>query len=80
MRSLRDLYLGAIWQHHPHRNLQASSRWVDDRDRTVSPLRSADDLEGGATERMERVEDLDLRSFCAQGIVRAGGIILTSTV
>src|SRR5260370_22493642 len=28
--SLRDLYLGAFRQQHPHRNLQPSPRWVDD--------------------------------------------------
>jgi hypothetical protein len=31
-------------------------------------------------ERVERVEDLDVRAFCAQGIVGASGCIPTSTV
>ena len=75
MRSLRDLYLGAIRQQHPHRNLQSPPRWVDDRDRAISPLRSADDLKGSAMERMERVEDLDVRVFRAQGIVSADATI-----
>ena len=75
MRPLRDLHLGAIRQQHPHRNFQASPRWVDDRDRAISPLRSAEDLKGSAMERMERVEDLDMRVFCAQGIVSVDGSI-----
>ena len=78
MRSFRDLDLGAIRRQHPHRNFQSPSRWVDDRDRAVSPLRSADDLKGEAMERMERVEDPDMRGFCAQGIVGVGGTIPTS--
>ena len=31
-------------------------------------------------ERMERIEDLDVRGFCAQGTVDAGGTIPISTV
>ena len=79
MRSLRDLHLGAFRQQHPHRNLQTPPRWVDDRDRAVSPLRSADDLKSSAMERVERIEDLDVRGFCAQGIVGADAIIRTFT-
>jgi len=30
-------------------------------------------------ERVERIEDLDVRVFCAQGTVDAGGSILTFT-
>jgi hypothetical protein len=31
-------------------------------------------------ERVERIEDLDVRGFCAQGTVDAGAIIRTFTV
>src|SRR5437660_9470696 len=69
MRSLSNLDLSAIRQKHPHRNFQASPRWVDDRDRAISPLRPADHLKGDTMERMERIENLDGRVFRAQGIV-----------
>ncbi len=69
MRSLGNLDLSAIRQQHPHRNFQASPRWVDDRDRAISSLRPADHLKGGAMERVESVENLDGRVFYAQGIV-----------
>jgi hypothetical protein len=74
-RSLRNLYLGAFRQQHPHRNLQPSPRWVDDRDRAVPPLRSSDDLKGSTMERVERIKNVNVPAFCAQGIVSAGAII-----
>ena len=79
MRSLRGLDLRAIRRQHPDRNLQSPSRWVNDRDRTISPLRSAEDLKGNAMEWVKGVEDLDVRGFCAQGTVGAGGRIPTCT-
>src|SRR5437016_8090490 len=69
MRSLGNLDLSAIRRQHPHRNFQASPRWVDDRYSAISPLRPADHLERCAMERMEWIEDLDGRVFYAQGIV-----------
>jgi hypothetical protein len=69
MRLPGNLDLSAIRRQHPHRNFQASPRWVDDRDRAISPLWPADDQKGGAMERMEWVEDFDGRVFYAQGIV-----------
>src|SRR5437660_12157330 len=80
MRSLGNLDLSAIRQQHPHRNFQASPRWVDDRDRAISPLWPADDLQGGAMERMEWVEDLDGCVFYAQGIVSADAFTRTFIV
>jgi hypothetical protein len=74
---LGDFYFSAVGQHHPHRDLQSSSRGVDDRDRSVFPLRSADELESCATERVECIEDLDMRGFCAQGTLSVGAIIPT---
>lgn len=78
-RSLRNLYLGAFRQQHPHRNLQPSPRWVDGRDRAVAALRLSDDLKGSAMERVERIKYLNVRSFGAQGIVSADAITRTST-
>jgi hypothetical protein len=78
-RSLRNLYLGAFWQQHPHRNLQPLPRAVDNADRAVSPCGSTDDAKALAMKRVERVEDSDLRGVYARGIVGAGGIIPTST-
>src|SRR5271157_5738442 len=80
MRPLGYFYLGAIRQQHPYRNFQPPPGWVDDRDRAVSPLRPADDLKASTMERMEWVEDLDMRIFRAQGTVGVGVFILTSTV
>ena len=79
MRSLRDLGLGGIWRQHPDRNLQSPSRWVNDRDSPISPLRSAVDLKGSAMERMKGVEDLYIRIVRAQGIVGVGASIPTFT-
>ena len=79
MRSLHDLHLGGIRRQHPQRNLQTPPRWIDDRDRTVSALRSADDRQVAVVKWVEWVEDPDVRGFCAQGTVRVGGIILIST-
>ena len=79
MRSLRGLDLRAIRRQHPDRNLQSPSRWVNDTDRTISPLRSAEDLKGHAMEWVKGVEDLDIRIFRAQGIVGVGVITRTST-
>jgi hypothetical protein len=79
-RLLCDLHLGRTRQQHPQRNLETPPRWIADRDRAVSLLRSADNLKSGTMERMELIEDLDVRGFCAQGTVGAGGTILISTV
>ena len=52
---------------------------VHDTDRPISPLRAAKDLQGSATKRVKGVEDLNIRITRAQGIVRVGAIIRTST-
>jgi hypothetical protein len=51
---------------------------VDDRYRAISPLRLAKDLNSGPIERVERIEDLDLSVFRAQGIVDVGVLMPTS--
>lgn len=79
-RLLRDLHLGRIRQQHPQRNLQTPPRWIADRDRAVSLLWSADNPKSGTMERVERIEDLDVLGFCAQGTVDAGGTTRMSIV
>ena len=79
MRPLDYLWLGAIRQQHPYRNFQPPPSWVDDRHRAVSPLRAADDLKASPMERVEWIDDLDMRIFRAQGIVGVDGLILMST-
>src|SRR6266849_2459678 len=79
MRSLRDLYLSAIRQQHPDRNFQSLPRWIGDSDSSISPLRSAEDLKSSAVKWVERIEDLDVRAFRAQGIVSVGATIPIST-
>jgi hypothetical protein len=78
VRSFRDLHLGAIPRQHPDRNLQSLPRWVNDRDRPISPLRSAEDSQGNTMERMKGVEDLNVGSVRAQGIVGVGVFIRIS--
>ncbi len=79
MNSLADLYPAAIRRQHPHWNLQPLPGLVDDRHRAISTLRLAKDLNGGTVERVERIEDLDLSVFRAQGIVGVGVITRIST-
>jgi Putative transposase len=79
MNSLADLYPAAIGRQHPYGNLQPLPGLIDDRYRAISPLRLANDLNGGPTERVERIEDLNLSVFRAQGIVGVGVCILIST-
>jgi hypothetical protein len=69
MDFLVDLDQGAIRQQHPYRDLQTLSGPVNDGDRTVSPFRPAEDLKCRTIKRMERIENLDLGAFRAQGIV-----------
>ena len=79
VRSLRDLDLGALPQQHPDRNLQPPPGWIHDTDRTIPPLRSANDLQGSTMKRVKGVEDLNIRIIRAQGIVGVGAIIRTCT-
>ena len=80
MHLFGDLYFGAIRQQHPKRNLQSLPRGITDRDRRISPLGSAKDLKSSTMERVERIENMDVRAFCAQGIVSVGALIPTCTV
>ena len=79
MRSLYDLYVGGLRQQHPHGYLQTPARCVDDTDRAISLLGSANDLQGHAMKGVERVEDSNVRRVCAQGSVGAGSSTCMST-
>jgi len=79
MNSLADLYPAAIGRQHPYGYFQPLPGLVDDRHRVISPLGLAKDLNGGTVERVERIEDMDLSIFHAQGIVSVGVFIPMST-
>ena len=74
---LRDPDIRAIWREHPNRNLQSRAGSVNDGDRPIAPLRPTDDLTSGTVERVERIEDLDVRALRTQGIVDGGVLIPT---
>ena len=75
---LRDLYFSAIRQEHPDRNFQSSPRRINDSNRSISPLRSAKDPQGGSMKRVKGVEDLNTRPTRAQGIVGVGASVRIS--
>jgi hypothetical protein len=79
VRSLRDRDLSTLRQQHPDRNLQSPPGWIHDTDRSISPLRSAEDPQGNTMKRVKGVEDLNICIIGAQGIVGVGAIIRTST-
>ena len=70
---------GSFRRQHPYRNLEPPPGLVNDRDRAISPLRSAHDLKGRTIEWVKTVEDVDVRGFCTQGTVGVGVFILMST-
>ena len=61
----------ALGRQHPYRNLETLPNWIHDTDRTVTALGTTNDLQNGATKRMKRIVNLDVRIFRAQGIVSA---------
>ena len=75
-----DLDFRAIWRQHPDRNFQSPADGVDDGDRAISPLGSAQDFKSSGLEWVERIEDLDVRASRTQGIVGGGVLIPTCTV
>ena len=78
-RLFGDLDPGAIPGQHPRRNLQTLPGCVNDADRPIATLRSADNLQGSAIKRVKGVEDLNIRMIRAQGIVGVGATIRMST-
>ena len=68
-----------VRQEHPHRNFQALTCWIEHRDCAVTALGSTHDSKAIAVERMKGIENLNVRSVRAQGIVRDGGITRTFT-
>ena len=77
MRLARDPDFRAIWRQHPDRNFQSPADGVDDGDRAISPLGSAQDFKSSGLEWVERIEDLDVRALRTQGIVGGGVTIRT---
>src|SRR5262249_10235083 len=59
------------------RNLQSLAGWVNDTDGSISPLRSAEDLQGSTMKRVKRVEDLNIRINPCSGYCGAGATIRT---
>jgi len=74
VRSLRDRDLGTLWQQHPDRNLQSPPGWIYDTDRPISSLRSAKNPQSNTMKRVKGVEDLNICTIGAQGIVGVGAI------
>ena len=79
MRSFGNHDLGGFPQKHPDWNFQSPPAGVHDADCPISPLRFAKDLQGSPMKRVKGVEDLNIRIVRAQGIVRVGVTIRTST-
>lgn len=79
VRFLGDGNRRALGRQHPYGNLETLPHCIHDRDRTVAPPRTTNDLQNSAPKRMKRIVNLDVRIFCAQGIVSADGIIRTYT-
>src|SRR5215469_806824 len=79
MRLFSDLNRGGFARQHPNRNLQTLPGCVNDADRPIAPLGSAEDLQRTATKRVKGVEDLNIRIIRAQGIVGVGAFIRTFT-
>ena len=77
MRPFRDVDLSAIPRQHPDRDFQAPPACVNDADGPISPLRSAEDLQGSTMKRVKGVENLNLRIIRAQGIVGVGACTRT---
>lgn len=75
MNLFADHCPGGFRRQHPYRNLQTPPALVNDGDRTISPLRSPNDLKGRTTEWVKTVEDVDVRGFCTQGTVGVGVLI-----
>ena len=76
----RDPDFRAIRRQHPDRNFQSPADRVDDGDRAVSPLGSAQDFKSCGLKRVERIEDLDVRALRTQGIVGGDVFIRISIV
>ena len=75
-----DLNVSAGRRQHPHRDCQPTAARVHDSDCTIASLRSADDSEGLAMQRVKWIENLNASGFGTQGIVGAGVITRTYIV
>ena len=74
---LRDRDLGTLQQQHPEGDLQSPPGWIRDTDRPIPSLRSAKNPQGNTMKRVKGVEDPNICTIGAQGIVGVGAIIRT---
>jgi len=78
-RLFSGLNIRGGWREHPYRNLQPLACRVEGRNRAVATFGSPYDAQAIAMKRMIRIENLNVRGVCTQGIVRDDGTIPTST-
>ena len=77
---LRDSGVYDLGRQHPCRDLQPSTVDIQDRDCSVSTLRSTNELETRTVQGVEWIQHLHIRRFRTQGIVSAGAFIRISIV
>jgi hypothetical protein len=75
VRFLDDRNRRALGRQHPYRNFETLPSGIHDGDRTVAPFGTTNDLQNSAVKRMEWIVNLNVRIFCAQGIVSVDGSI-----
>jgi len=80
MHPVMQFEISGLRGKHPYRNLQSLTCGVDDRGRTVSPLRVPRHTKAVTVQRMKRIENANVRGVCTQGIVGGWSSILTFTV
>ena len=70
-----DLDVSAGRREHPNRDLEPTTARPHDSDCTITGLRSADDPQRTAMQRVKRIENVNVSRFRTQGIVGAAVII-----
>jgi len=74
-----DLDVSAGRREHPNRDLEPTTARPHDSDCTITGLRSADDPQRTAMQRVKRIENVNVSRFRTQGIVGAAVLIRTFT-
>ena len=70
-----DLDVSAGRREHPNRDLEPTTARPHDSDCTITGLRSADDPQRTAMQRVKRIENVNVSRFRTQGIVGAAVFI-----
>ena len=78
VRLFSDSDVCGLGRQRPCRDLQPSAVGIQNGDCSISTLRSANELETRAVQRVEWIQHLHMRRLCAQGIVSAGATIRIS--